>query len=67
MLIGKGTEHEAVYRLDGVYIVAFGDPLFVDIARTVHPRNTVVLPGDEAIQTGNYVQRYRRSVAFISA
>jgi hypothetical protein len=49
VLIGARTYDIAVYRLEDLSAV-IGYPSFVDIARAVHPRNTVVLPGDEAIK-----------------
>jgi hypothetical protein len=49
MLIGARTEHVAIYRLDDLSAVV-SNPSFIDVGGTVHPRNTVVLLGDEAIK-----------------
>lgn len=59
VLVGARAQHVAVYRLEDLGAVVVGDALVVDVLG-VHPRNTVVLRGDEAVKAGNYVQRYCR-------
>src|SRR5215467_3784846 len=61
VLVGTRTEHEAVDRSDGVVRTVFRNAFFVDVAGTVHPRNGVVLFGDEAVKARNNMQRHLRS------
>src|SRR5215467_14365666 len=60
VLVCARTEHEAVDSRDDVFTGVFGNPFFVDISRTVQPRNTVVLLGDDAVKARNHVKSYRR-------
>src|SRR5262249_8493547 len=54
------TDHKAIDSLDDFFTGVFGNPFFVDISRTVQPRNTVVLLGDDAVKARNHVKSYRR-------
>jgi len=60
MLVCASTGHKTVDSRDEVVNIVARNPFFVDIARAVQSRNTVVLLGDDAIKTLNLVQSYRR-------
>jgi hypothetical protein len=51
MFICVRTEYKAVYGFEELFGALFRNPFFVDVSRTVEPRDTVVILGDEAIKT----------------
>ncbi len=42
---------QAPYGFDDLFSTVFRNPSFVDVARTFEPRDTVVVLGDDAVQT----------------